>query len=91
MTPDQREVVERIIGMVAHDQTWQPIETAPKDGVIVWGWTPYQPQIVRAFVWGVPQGRARFEGWVTAEKRCMPTYAPTHWMPLPAAPNGDTR
>jgi hypothetical protein len=66
---------------------WQPIETAPKDGTIVdlWG-----PKFNRDGIWN---GECRYascrwsNGWQNAywcplDKKSQPT----HWMPLPAAP-----
>jgi hypothetical protein len=65
---------------------WQPIETAPKDGLAVLLW-PYQP-------WAVLRGHAMEEvvlgyrtmddKWYNPEQR--ETFEPTHWMPLPEPP-----
>jgi len=55
---------------------WQPIETAPRDGTLVLAWHPH---------WGGPDAvRCSSRGQWTAD--WLPTCAPTHWMPLPAAP-----
>ena len=55
---------------------WQPIETAPRDGTLVLAWHPWWmgPDAVRC-------GRS---GVWTADGH--PVCEPTHWMPLPAAP-----
>ena len=68
--------------------TWQPIETAPKDGTRV---LIYQP----AGMWRSCNRGARIDlaYWHqpgNAEKPgfWMPTSRPTHWMPLPDPPPG---
>jgi hypothetical protein len=73
---------------------WRPIETAPKDGTRVRLLSPEGEDVGfweenRYCVLGSPQGSFG-EGWVDGENR-LPIYAeftPTHWMPLPAAPQG---
>jgi len=63
---------------------WQPIETAPKDGTVVLGWSG---------VWsvGMPEtvlwlDRAERSGWFTYAGHHRFMNQPTHWMPLPAPP-----
>lgn len=58
---------------------WQPIETAPNNELILIGPTKRM---------GVCVGMNHsFEGWVTeTPSDWVSIYAPTHWMPLPAAP-----
>lgn len=53
---------------------WMPIETAPKDGTQILGWTPYWADHVQN-VW-----------WYTGLGRWSTTMQPTHWMPLPDPP-----
>ena len=66
---------------------WQPIETAPKDRMIlVWDEDVDHPEVVRwndgvkAFLIGFPDGNADatddIVGWTA--------YYPTHWQPLPS-------
>jgi|688.fasta_scaffold26788_7 hypothetical protein len=65
---------------------WQPIETAPKDGLAVLLW-PYQPGDVfagRAMEEVVLGYRTMDEEWYNPEQR--ETFEPTHWMPLPEPP-----
>lgn len=61
---------------------WQPIETAPKDGTIIFGWEP------RASKWKI-----KFMVFVNTKDGGYWTNAlttgavlPTHWMPLPEPP-----
>lgn len=58
--------------LVAHE--WQPIETAPKDGSMVLGW--YKGWNNPIVIW-----------WYTGAGRWNTAMQPTHWMPLPIAPN----
>jgi hypothetical protein len=56
--------------------TWQPIETAPKDGTEILAWDGDQ-HIVAWF-----DGDWRFSD----DRQCFPT----HWQPLPAPPGSPT-
>lgn len=75
-----------------HPLSWQPIETAPKDGTDIllyfgaWGWIRgnWDSQLHH----GKPKpywtnDRLRYLG--VTETRAN---QPTHWMPIPPAPNG---
>ena len=69
--------------------TWQPIETAPKDGTRV---LIYQPdgmwhsrscirgERIELAYWHQPGNKERPGFWI-------PTSRPTHWMPLPDPPS----
>ena len=75
---------------------WQTIETAPKDGKNIIGFTGHGVEVVRWCDWN---GReyAPGDGWIGVEQdsTCLtPNYRrekaqhqPTHWMPLPNPPN----
>jgi hypothetical protein len=84
---------ERAIATALHErdtlaaQQWQPIETAPKDGSVVWTWTDRQSDRLRALIWARPNLRPQLaKQWVSPVAKCAPTYYPTHWMPLPDPP-----
>ena len=62
---------------------WRPIEEAPKDELILVG--PTKRMGICAAM-----NHSR-DGWVT--ETCadwVPIYTPTHWMPLPPPPAGET-
>ena len=73
---------------------WQPIETAPKDGsdVLLFAHIPpteflgfNEPQIVTGYFDKMD------DGWCTTVPTVFGIFVtPTHWMPLPPAPKGDT-
>lgn len=81
---------------------WQPIETAPKDGTLVWVWdgrdafTAYYKQSKYAIFtgWFVPNNGDYNDGGYGKDYKCCDEYnhqynnAPTHWMPLPELPKG---
>lgn len=63
---------------------WQPIETAPKDGSVIWGWTRHQAGVARRVRWGRGYN-ATYECW-RSERGSPLTYNPTHWIALPELP-----
>lgn len=69
-----RRLAARLSGMAA--ETWQPIETAPKNGVLV---LLSRPTSVRPYT----GAHDPINGWLDA---CGASRDPSHWMPLPAAP-----
>lgn len=58
-------------------QTWQPIETAPKDGTLVLVADDDGPE------WSMPAQWCR-SLWVNTARGIVPD--PTHWMPIPSPP-----
>ena len=75
-----REMLARI--------TWQPIETAPRDGTRFVSLIPlglrsgYYKPITTYWCDGLRQPAFVFDGWSTSPQ-------PTHWMPLPDPPEND--
>ncbi len=59
--------------------TWQPIETAPKDGTEVLVWDGYGVKIA----WWEPYRRTTGGVWFYDGDNYT---WPTHWMPLPEEP-----
>ena len=72
---------------------WRPIETAPKDGTwfLAWFTGPYQPSVKRA-QWEKDEYARTSRPFFTSDderivgKNERRKYQPTHWMPLPPAP-----
>jgi hypothetical protein len=66
---------------------WRPIETAPKDAVEVLTFTPVSRHRT-GILCGTHVGwwRAEFQEWCQSDMEWE--IDPTHWMPLPAAPDG---
>lgn len=60
--------------------TWQPIETAPRDGVMVDLWTEYWGRIANCR-WD--QGK----WWHLRKGHEESELGATHWQPLPAPPD----
>ncbi len=73
---------------VAAASQWRPIETAPKDGAEILVFAAGSCYVVG---WGAPD----FEWWCVDDNKHGPYplrgSAPTHWMPLPAAPSEPTK
>lgn len=69
------------------DMTWQPIETAPRDGTAALVWNKGCRHWVAAFrlpVRGEPQNESHYvHEWRDGGGRWA---TPTHWMPLPPPP-----
>lgn len=68
--------------------TWQPIETAPKDGMSILGWWSHWTAFPVRIWW-------QDNMWLMAEDQpafwhddMPPEHGPTHWMPLPEPPEG---
>lgn len=75
-------------------ETWQPIETAPKDGtpILVWADGYEWPEVIRWYAYD-PEDAAEIGElgyWHYAEETLAESYdwlhEVTHWRPLPAAP-----
>ena len=68
--------------------SWQPIDTAPKDGTAVLVYCPHATpfQTVAKFM---RQEDPPWEGWVEIYDG-EDIWPPSHWMSLPAAPIGDS-
>lgn len=71
--------------------SWQPIETAPKDGTVIDLWDGHYGVRVTNARWdhhywlnGVPQGE---KSWGRDDRDGPFCAKPTHWMPLPTPPN----
>jgi len=67
---------------------WQPIETAPKDGSLIIGWSDDFTDPVRAtwtclHQWDDPKD---VFGWVEVDGDWSTSVKMTHWMPLPKPP-----
>lgn len=63
---------------------WQPIETAPKDKLILVGRTKRMDMCTAV--------NHSQDGWVTeTPAEWVSIYTPSHWMPLPAAPDAKCR
>lgn len=62
--------------------TWQPIETAPRDGTRILGWSA-DYQLVAAIAYD-----ADFQCWVADNEECWfeGNGETSHWMPLPPPP-----
>jgi hypothetical protein len=66
---------------------WQPIETAPKDGSFVLLFYPRAEPPVSIGYWDDAFGIAKIAGWMMMEfDSAFSAVTPTHWMPLPPAP-----
>jgi hypothetical protein len=68
---------------------WQPIDTAPKDGSLIFGWIPgscYATEIV--FMRWDSDGPSDCIGWwwEAGDHGGMLDIDPTHWQPLPEPP-----
>lgn len=65
---------------------WQPISTAPKDGTVVDLWCEYYRMPDCLFIHG--EWRQMFGE--SPEEFDIVIGKPTHWMPLPEPPEGNT-
>ena len=74
---------------------WQPIETAPKDGTLFRARHSYvyngrTRYLHRKTHWG-KTSHINWYGWCYGnDAENINLWEPTHWMPLPDPPSGDT-
>lgn len=61
--------------------TWQPIETAPKDGTTIWAFEGGAQTSVRWCEYDYWELIVTGDGAIDSDE-----FSPTHWMPLPEAP-----
>jgi hypothetical protein len=79
---DVRIKLEAARAVLAHGEMWKPIETAPKDGQSVLGFTAGKKQLIVFWF---------FNGaWHCDASYHSRMAQPTHWMLLPAAPKEPT-
>lgn len=57
--------------------SWQPIETGPKDGTYILGWS--EKEGFHVFRW-------RLDVWMSDDEMWNCVADPTHWTPLPGPP-----
>jgi hypothetical protein len=73
---------------------WRGIESAPKDGTNILVWKPEtsrQAQATEAWFCRPYEGASDAQGWWQTGRGMIPQGipgTPTHWMPLPPAPEG---
>lgn len=71
---------------------WQPIETAPKDGTPILAFHPFkfandkEDAVCDVTAWDVRGGFWFNRTASNYYQRCSEGAQPTHWMPLPPAP-----
>lgn len=70
---------------------WQPIETAPKDGTLILGFsaqyrTPKLSQDRATIFWDADNVLGAGVGWWGKLPNGLVMTNPTHWMPLPNPP-----
>lgn len=82
---DLTVVRDRTIREFLHTNSWQPIETAPKDGTwILIGWFLLAGQYHIAYAFW----HSTIGAWCETHEHFTtnPSQQPTHWMPRPPAP-----
>jgi hypothetical protein len=81
--------------------TWQPIETAPRDGTPFLTFSEDAANAPRVGTLGTRSTPVLVMAWAAGDKFPYPVdesgdwhdfhcYEPTHWMPLPPPPGADT-
>jgi len=83
-----------VIKEALQSASWQPIETAPRDGTVVlccvYGATPSTAMFLETPMgrsgWSVEYMEAHEDEEAFEQYMEDHVYNPTHWMPLPAAP-----
>lgn len=76
-----------------NQREWQPIETAPRDEWILVYYPPFKETVLARNITPGNDNRNTKWGWqilVTDGWRSYINDEPTHWMPLPQQPTGDS-
>ena len=68
---------------------WQPIETAPRDGTEVLAWCDFDSLRCAIVISYEPNDENPKWPWWDWDCRGIHESVPTHWMPLPAPPEGN--
>jgi hypothetical protein len=66
---------------------WQPIETAPKDGTRILGWSSDARRVLPIRWQGPPKTPADWPSGWRDDTLFLYSKDVTHWMPLPPAPS----
>ena len=74
---------------------WQPIATAPRDGTAVLVWPPTWNGTASAAKWNPDKRNKRPRPYwarndVCGSETLSRDKPPTHWMPIPFGPNGES-
>lgn len=74
---------------------WQLIETAPKDGMPIIVYSPENGVFTAEYTESLcdccyPEERHGEEAWFASTGEDLTDDMPTHWMPLPTPPKGET-
>jgi hypothetical protein len=88
------ELLYLAAGAALQPAQWKPIETAPKDSSRILIYCPKSNRPVQEVWWAIPYEGAVRGYWSTPIGPTGRGYtiletSPTHWMPLPPAPQGD--
>lgn len=83
--------------MSRHDAQWQPIETAPKDGVRFLAWENAYADLPYVVHWNRydpgDAAEAGVDGYWAFSEQLIGDVAgeatPTHWLPIPAPPRDE--
>jgi Protein of unknown function (DUF551) len=89
-----REIVAEAAALAAapaEEDGWRPIETAPKDGTWILGWSKCGAVEDCIQVWRCYYEFHEGWFWQNAADTSDLDHQPTHWRPLPPAPEGGER
>lgn len=73
---------------IVANKPWQPISTAPRNGIKFLAWWSYEEKVLPTYWLDNTHTQTPWAGWKAPSLQVShPKAMPTHWMPMPGSPS----